>query len=79
MKAVSSFDADFYSPVVNQEAQKEIYRLGKQLARCLTVNGMLNSEVRIDTLGVRVLSIDCNRPFNDADEAEIFLEPESRA
>lgn len=80
MKNIKTFqNTDYLPPVVSREAQEQIYRLGKQLARCLAINGMLNSEVRVDTLGVRVFSTDCSRPFTDEEVSEIFLEPENHA
>lgn len=71
--------AAFLPPVVSREAQEQIYRLGKQLARCLAINGMLNSEVRVNTMGVQVFSTDCGRPFTDEEVTEIFHEPENHA
>jgi len=49
------------------------------IARWLITHGMINSEVRIDSLSVTVLSPEVGMPFTSGEEAEIFLDAANHA
>lgn len=55
-------------------AMEELRCLAVPVARFLVTQGMLASEVRIDTLGVSVFSPDAGNPFTPEDESHIFQE-----
>jgi hypothetical protein len=77
---MNSFDSDCERvPVINREAMEDLRRLALPIVRLIVVRGLLNSEVRINTLGVNVFSLDASRPFTPEEEAHIFHETGNRA
>lgn len=60
--------------IISREDMEKLKQLAVPIARWLALHGSLYGEVRVDSLGVSVRSLDAKSLFTPAEESEIFQE-----